>query len=105
MSDYTPTTEEVKNFYSERMSVSGYFEWSPSANAEFDAWLAQNNAEVASDAKQRIINWLDSSAFTQVIFRWYNESAKANIHEGALYETAVDELSDRLTALIEEDNE
>lgn len=48
MSDYTPTTDEVRAMYvtgtpPHRVTV-------PQGNAEFDAWLAQHDAEVRTAA-------------------------------------------------------
>jgi phage terminase Nu1 subunit (DNA packaging protein) len=56
MSEYTPTTDEVRAMYvtgtpPHRVSV-------PQGNAEFDRWLAQHDAEVAARAlRQAADDW------------------------------------------------
>lgn len=47
MSEYIPTTEEVRNRY-----LSEVF---PEDEAEFDRWLAAHDAEVAAKAYERAI--------------------------------------------------
>jgi hypothetical protein len=51
-------------------------------------------------ATERITKLLDTMGFTELVFKWWNEVAKDNLHEGHLWEGEVDELSDRLIALI-----
>lgn len=58
MSDYTPTTEEVRAMYvtgtpPHRVTV-------PQGNSEFDAWIAQHDAEVAADTVLGISHRLDT---------------------------------------------
>ena len=54
MSDYIPTTDEVRDgYYSPRES------YEPDHNAEFDRWLAQHDNEIAAKAEERIIKLLE----------------------------------------------
>ena len=58
MSDYTPTTEQVREAWSDRYSSEwgfAYREETEMYDAEFDRWLAQHDAEVAEKEKQRIV--------------------------------------------------
>ncbi len=60
MSDYTPTTQEVRNRY-----VFGTFwendgDTSGGDNAPFNRWLTQNNTEVAATERDRFIALLDN---------------------------------------------
>lgn len=55
MSDYTPTTEEMRVFYAAERLDGPHLEGFPppsvdQAEAEFDQWLAQHDAEVAAAA-------------------------------------------------------
>lgn len=52
MSKYTPTYEEVREFYANS-------EWS-NAGEEFDRWLAQHDAEVAEETLNKAIALLKS---------------------------------------------
>ena len=57
MSDYTPTTEEVKANY----ALVGDDEVVNNINEQkFDRWLAQRDAEVAKATETRIIKLLDN---------------------------------------------
>jgi hypothetical protein len=54
MSDYIPTTDEVRDgYYSPRES------YEPDHNAEFDRWLAQHDNEIAAKAEERIIKLIE----------------------------------------------
>ena len=54
MSDYIPTTDEVRDgYYSPRES------YEPDHNAEFDRWLAQHDSEITAKAEERIIKLLE----------------------------------------------
>lgn len=53
MSDYIPTTEEVRSAYADE-NQSYDDDWDDCVS-QFDRWLAQNNAEVAEATEQRII--------------------------------------------------
>ncbi len=57
MSDYMPTTDEVRDgYYSPRES------YEPDHNAEFDRWLAQHDAEITAKAGKRIIKLLENES-------------------------------------------
>ena len=49
MSDYTPTTDEVRDRYAWGRSDVGYVSYDE-AEAEFDQWLAEHDAKVKADA-------------------------------------------------------
>lgn len=52
MSDYTPTTDEVRACYSYRA------DWQSQEDVEaFDRWLAEHDAEVLREAGQRAYEW------------------------------------------------
>ena len=51
MSDYTPTTEEVRESYVLMQKCSAY----PEPEAEFDRWLAEVKREVWDDAVNQVI--------------------------------------------------
>ena len=53
MSDYIPTTAEVRDAYSSESSDSKF------ANRAFDLWLARYKAKVIAQAEQRIIKLLE----------------------------------------------
>ena len=57
MSDYTPTTEEVKTNY----ALVGDDEVVNNINEQkFDRWLEQNNAEVTKSTEQRIVKLIEA---------------------------------------------
>jgi hypothetical protein len=57
MSDYTPTTEEVKANY----ALVGDDEVVNNINEQkFDRWLEQNNAEVTKSTEQRIVKLIEA---------------------------------------------
>ena len=49
MSDYTPTTDEVRDRYAWGRSDVGYVSYDE-AEAEFNQWLAAHDAKVKADA-------------------------------------------------------
>lgn len=53
MSDYIPTTADVRDAYSSESSDSTY------ANRMFDAWLAKYKAKQIAKAEERIIKLLE----------------------------------------------
>ena len=53
MSDYIPTTADVRDAYSSESTDSTY------ANRMFDLWLAQYKAKVIAKAEERIIKLLE----------------------------------------------
>lgn len=56
MSDYIPTTDEVRDgYYSPRES------YEPDHNAEFDRWLAQHDSEITAKAEERIITLIEKT--------------------------------------------
>lgn len=61
MSDYTPTTEEMRAFYTaERIDVHPHLFPKPSAEeaeAEFDRWLAAHDAEVRTSVISEEPEW------------------------------------------------
>jgi hypothetical protein len=68
VSDYIPTTDEVRDgYYSPRES------YEPDHNAEFDRWLAQHDAEIAAQAEQRIIKLLEDPV---VMSNWWSQVDK-----------------------------
>ena len=63
MSDYTPTTDELRDVWADR--YDGENSWADSAEkagyeAEFDRWLAQHDAEIVKATEERIIALLES---------------------------------------------
>jgi hypothetical protein len=52
MTDYTPTTDEVRAFFRVRYAI--VFDKSP-ADAEFDRWLAAHDKEVLDKAIERVL--------------------------------------------------
>lgn len=66
MSDYIPTTDEVRETFMVSITQGIYFK-SPAdqlagedeANAEFDRWLAQHDSEITAKAEERIIKLLE----------------------------------------------
>ena len=56
MSDYIPTTEDVRDAYSSESTDSTY------ANRMFDAWLAQYKAKIVAKTEERIIKLLEPYA-------------------------------------------
>ena len=60
VSNYIPSTEEVRRAYVYETPVETPAGWDEAANeAEFNRWLAQHDAEVAKATEERIINQLD----------------------------------------------
>jgi len=55
MSDYTPTTEEIRNLVTDWVDVGGVVD-----GPEFDRWLAAHDREVAAKAveaaQERLVN-------------------------------------------------
>lgn len=61
MSEYIPSTEAVRRAYVYETPVETPAGWDEAANeAEFNRWLAQNNAEVAKATEERIIKLLET---------------------------------------------
>ncbi len=56
MSDYIPTTADIRDAYSSESTDSKY------ANRMFDLWLAQYKAKVIAKAEERIIKLLEDTA-------------------------------------------
>ena len=70
MSDYTPTTAEIRGHYSwKSSSIVGALEYSEGLS-EFERWLAAHDAEVADKAQRKCVllgwkgaaTWLDGMA-------------------------------------------
>ena len=53
MSDYTPTTDEVRDRYAWGRSDVGYVSYDE-AEAEFDLWLVAHDATVRAEERERI---------------------------------------------------
>ena len=53
MSDYIPTTADVRDAYSSESSESSY------ANRMFDLWLARYKAKIIAKTEERIIKLLE----------------------------------------------
>ena len=64
MSDYTPTTEEVRRSWERPY-------WEPSRGKEFDRWLAEVKAQVWDDA------WKEGSEYPKENFNPYREGNHA----------------------------
>jgi hypothetical protein len=61
MSEYIPSTEEVRRAYVYETPVETPAGWDEAANeAEFNRWLEQHDAEVAKATEQRIIKRVES---------------------------------------------
>ena len=56
MSDYTPTTKEVRDYYVRDPEMLA-----PEIDAEFNRWLTQHDAEITAQAEQRIIKLLEET--------------------------------------------
>lgn len=56
MSDYIPTTAEVRDAYSSESSDSKF------ANRAFDLWLARYKAKIIAQTEERIIRLLEALA-------------------------------------------
>lgn len=70
MSDYMPTTAEVRDAYSSESSDSRF------ANRAFDLWLAKYKAKIIAQAEERIIKLLIDKAI---------EWRTADLHQQANY--------------------
>ena len=57
MTDYTPTTDEVRLAYTSDWSVLAP-ELNPDMGFEFDRWLAQHDKEVLDEAVERVDKFL-----------------------------------------------
>ena len=56
MSDYIPTTAEVRDAYSSESSDSKF------ANRAFDLWLAKYKAKIIAQTEERIIKLLEKAS-------------------------------------------
>lgn len=66
MSDYTPETGDVRDFYTFGMAGWDHtLHYDPEAYAEFDRWLAQHDREVAAQALRDAAS--STLPFSQVI--------------------------------------
>ena len=74
MSDYTPTTEDVRNgfanneFIKSGHNVAYLMEFAGEYQAQFDRWLAQHDAEVARAERERIVGLLKAHVYNQSIY-------------------------------------
>lgn len=57
VSDYIPTTDDVRDAYSSESGDSTY------ANRMFDAWLARYKAKVVAKTEERIIKLLEANFY------------------------------------------
>ena len=59
MSDYTPTTDEIRNGYTPDMMIASerpYEEWKQIAFDEFDRWLSAHDAAIRSNERERFVD-------------------------------------------------
>ena len=59
MSDYLPTTQEVRNRYVFGTYWENDGDTSGGDNAPFNRWLANHDAKIAAETEQRIIKLLE----------------------------------------------
>ena len=65
MSDYIPTTADVRDAFSSESTDSTY------ANRMFDLWLAQYKAKIVAKTEERIIKLLEDNQWRdEVVFKY-----------------------------------
>lgn len=56
MSDYTPTTADVRRVYCTTTDMIGYETFGAAERAEFDRWLAKYTAEAAIQSAREVLD-------------------------------------------------
>ena len=77
MSDYIPTTAEVRDAYSSESSDSKF------ANRAFDLWLARYKAKIIAQTEERIIKLLEDDLWHDIRFVTRSpDEDQAKYHDG-----------------------
>jgi len=92
VSDYIPTTADIRDAYSSESSDSTY------ANRMFDFWLAKYKAKVIAKTEERIIKLLEACPNDE---QWHLDNLMCC--EGRC-DFAIQDYQDRLIALIKGEN-